>query len=65
MTTIKAHDIVSFRENAETTSAGHVTRVWDKPPADPYVTIRSEGRTFVRCSSAVAVTPRTFTEQEG
>lgn len=56
MATIELHDIVQFRENAETTGAGHVARVWDKPAADPYVTIRSEGRTFVRCSSAVIVT---------
>ena len=32
---------------------GTVTRVWDKPAADPYITIKSDdGRTFVRCSSA-------------
>jgi hypothetical protein len=35
---------------------GHVTRVWGKPARDPYVTILSEGRTFVRISSAVTVT---------
>lgn len=46
-------DIVRFRENADTISAGHITRVWAKPAGDPYVSIKSEGRTFVRCSSAV------------
>lgn len=33
-----------------------ITRVWAKPAADPYVTVRTtedQGRTFVRCSSAV------------
>jgi hypothetical protein len=56
MTSIKLHDIVRFRENETTTSAGHIARVWDKPKADPYVTISSEGRTFVRFASAVTVT---------
>lgn len=55
MTAISLHDIVSFRENAETPAAGHVTRVWGKPASDPYVTISSEGRVFVRCQSAVTV----------
>jgi hypothetical protein len=33
---------------------GTVARVWDKPAADPYVTILdADGRTFVRCSSRV------------
>lgn len=53
---IQLHDIVQFRENEATAGAGHIARVWDKPVGDPYVTIRSEGRTFVRCSSAVTVT---------
>lgn len=33
-----------------------ITRVWDKPASDPYVTVRTtedQGRTFVRCSSTV------------
>jgi hypothetical protein len=55
---ITLHDIVSFRENDETPAAGHVTRVWDTPARDPYVTISSEGRTFVRLSSQVVVTQR-------
>lgn len=55
------NDIVSFRENAETTAAGHVTRVWDKPAGDPYVTISSEGRTFVRLQSEVTVTRKAAT----
>ena len=56
MTAIQLRDIVQFRENETTTSAGHIARVWDKPRRDPYVTISSEGRTFVRLSSAVTVT---------
>ena len=34
-----------------------ITRVWDKPADDPYVTVRTtedQGRTFVRCSSRCA-----------
>lgn len=33
-----------------------VTRVWDKPASDPYVTVRTtedQGRTFVRSASRV------------
>ena len=56
MSTIELHDVVQFRENETTTSAGHITRVWTKPARDPYVTISSEGRPFVRLSSAVTVT---------
>lgn len=56
MTTIQLHDIVQFRENEATLAAGHITRVWTKPARDPYVTISSEGRTFVRFASAVTVT---------
>lgn len=56
MGAIGLHDIASFRENAGTIAAGHVTRVWDKPARDPYVTISSEGRTFTRLSSQVTVT---------
>jgi hypothetical protein len=34
---------------------GTVTRVWNKPAKDPYVTVRTDdGRTFVRCSSVTA-----------
>lgn len=38
---------------------GTVTRVWDKPEHDPYVTVQTDGdrRTFVRCTSRVAVIP--------
>lgn len=56
MTAIALHDIVRFRENADTPAAGHVTRVWDRPASDPYLTISSEGRTFTRPSSEVTVT---------
>jgi hypothetical protein len=57
-TPIQVGDEVRFRENESAATAGHVTRVWDKPERDPYVTIKSEGRTFVRCSSAVTVTQK-------
>jgi hypothetical protein len=33
-----------------------ITRVWDKPAKDPYITVRTtedQGRTFVRSASAV------------
>ena len=56
MTAIQLHDIVQFRENETTLGAGHISRVWDRPARDPYVTISSEGRTFVRFASAVTVT---------
>lgn len=56
MIAIELHDVVQFRENEATLGAGHVARVWDKPERDPYVTISSEGRTFVRLSSVVTVT---------
>jgi hypothetical protein len=37
---------------------GTVTRMWDKPATDPYVTIRSDDhRTFVRSVSTVTVIP--------
>lgn len=48
--------VVEFHENAGTVSEGVITRVWDKPAKDPYVTIvttEDHGRTFVRCASAV------------
>lgn len=35
---------------------GTIVRVWDKPAADPYVTVRTDdNRTFVRCSSVVKI----------
>jgi hypothetical protein len=36
---------VSFRENEQTTALGTISRVWDN---GKYVTIVSDGRTFVR-----------------
>jgi hypothetical protein len=33
-----------------------VTRIWDRPAADPYVTVKTtedSGRTFVRCASRI------------
>ena len=50
-----AGQIVRFRENETITAAGYITRVWAKPAGNPYVTISSEGRTFVRFYSAVTV----------
>lgn len=53
---MKTGDIVTFAPRAGESAEGIVTRVWDKPAADPYVTVRTtedEGRTFTRCSSAV------------
>lgn len=53
---MQVNDIVTFAPRAGETAEGIVTRVWDKPASDPYVTVRTtedEGRTFVRCSSAL------------
>jgi hypothetical protein len=53
---LKAGNLVTFAPRAGESAEGIVTRVWDKPAYDPYVTIRTtedEGRTFTRCSSAV------------
>lgn len=47
--------IVRFRENETTTAAGYITRVWAGKSGGPYVTISSEGRTFVRLSSRVTI----------
>jgi hypothetical protein len=47
---------VTFRQGdtGNTILTGTITRVWEKPAADPYVTIlASGGRTFIRCSSHV------------
>lgn len=54
MTSYQAGDRVSFRQNELATLEGIITRVWDKPASDPYVTVKSDdGRMFVRCSSSV------------
>jgi hypothetical protein len=53
---MKTGDLVTFSPRAGESAEGIVTRVWDKPAADPYVTLRTtedEGRTFTRCSSVV------------
>lgn len=53
---MQVNDIVTFSPRFGESAEGIVTRVWDKPVSDPYVTIRTiedEGRTFVRCSSVV------------
>jgi hypothetical protein len=47
-------DRVSFKASADTILEGVISRVWNKPATDPYVTVKSDdGRTFVRCSSTV------------
>jgi hypothetical protein len=54
---MKTGDIVMFYPRAGEMEYGIVTRMWDKPVSNPYVTIRTDdGRTFVRCSSAVVGT---------
>jgi hypothetical protein len=60
MSTLKPGDLVRFRENEDTPAHGIITRIWNKPVNDPYVTIEANreygsqrGRTFVRCSSRV------------
>jgi hypothetical protein len=53
---MKTGDLVTFAPRAGESAEGIITRVWDKPAADPYVTLRTtgdQGRTFTRCSSAV------------
>jgi hypothetical protein len=53
---MKTGDLVTFAPRAGESAEGIITRVWDKPADDPYVTIRTtedQGRTFTRCSSAV------------
>jgi hypothetical protein len=48
---------VQFRTDKNPEMTGFVTRVWNEPANDPYVTIRTDEdrpRTFVRCSSAVS-----------
>lgn len=54
--TMQVNDIVIFSPRQGETAEGIVTRVWDKPASDPYVTIKMTGKlvqTFVRCSSEV------------
>jgi hypothetical protein len=51
-------DKVKFRTDEKPDVTGFITRVWDKPERDPYVTIRTDEakpRTFVRCSSAISM----------
>lgn len=58
---MQVNDIVIFSPRAGETAEGIVTRVWDKPASDPYVTIRTtggddwvnDGQTFVRFASAL------------
>jgi len=49
-------DVVSFPVRPGVVDCGFITRVWDKPAADPYVTIRTDAaspQTFVRAVSQV------------
>lgn len=66
MTSSKGHDmqvndIVIFSPRQGETAEGIITRVWDKPASDPFVTIKTgdggPSRTFVRCSSEVIIAP--------
>jgi hypothetical protein len=53
---MKTGDIVLFFAAPGELVEGVITRVWDKPVYNPYVTIRTtgdEGRTFTRSSSVV------------
>ena len=58
---MQVNDIVIFSPRQGETAEGIVTRVWDKPAGNPYVTIRSSLRgtdlpatgTFVRFASEV------------
>jgi hypothetical protein len=54
---MQVNDIVTFSPRAGESAEGIVTRVWDKPASDPYVTVQTTGedmsRTFTRFASAV------------
>lgn len=53
---MQVNDIVIFSPRAGETAEGIVTRVWDKPERDRFVTLKTTGKyvqTFVRCSSEV------------
>jgi hypothetical protein len=51
---LRANQTVNFwASEDEPRASGTITRVWVKPKADPFVTIKSRGRTFVRLSSVV------------
>jgi hypothetical protein len=53
---MKTGDLVTFSPRAGESAEGIVTRVWDKPAGDLFLTLRTvedDGRTFVRPSSAV------------
>jgi hypothetical protein len=55
---------VTFRQGdaGNTVLTGTITHVWDKPSADPYVTVLDrDGRTFVRCSSHVTAADDSLT----
>jgi len=52
-------DRVAFRENESTVTEGTVTRVWDKPKNNPYITIvTDDNRAFVRFRTLVKMLPK-------
>jgi hypothetical protein len=60
---LQADQEVEFDDGRGTTLTGVITRVWNKPTKDPYVTVvtsfEDKPRTFVRMSSRVQRTSRT------
>lgn len=54
---LQADQEVEFNDGRGNTLTGVITRVWDKPAADPYVTVvtsfEDRPRKFVRMSSRV------------
>lgn len=53
---MQVNDIVTFSPRFGESAEGIVTRVWDKPAGDPYVTVRTTEdmpRTFTRFASAL------------
>jgi hypothetical protein len=59
---LQADQEVEFDDGRGNTLTGVITRVWDKPAKDPYVTVvtsfEDRPRTFVRMSSRVQRTGR-------
>lgn len=63
--TLEVGSRVIFMTN-RVTELGTVERVWNRPTTDPYVTVKTDdGRTFVRCSSAVEVIWSSDTDRTG
>lgn len=54
----QVHDLAVFAIRPGTLTLGTVSRVWDRPAADPYVTLRTcdqRPATFVRSVSTITV----------